>query len=91
MEDPPTATTVLCDASALASDLETVDALARLQLGALRVGCRLRLLDPPAELCELLAFLGLGEVLPVESRRQPEEGEEMRRVEEERDSGDGPV
>jgi ABC-type transporter Mla MlaB component len=54
----------LCDASGVEPDAVTVDALARLQLAARRRGCRVRLCDPSDELLELLAFMGLREVLP---------------------------
>lgn len=75
-------------------DLETVEALARVRLAARRVGCRMRLHDPSPELCELLALVGLGEVVASnatsvhETRRQAEGGEEPSRVEEERDPAD---
>ena len=41
----------------------TVDALARLQLAARRHGCRVRLLNASAGLRELVAFMGLADVL----------------------------
>jgi len=56
---------VLCVRDADA-DVVTVDALARLQLEANRLGCRMRLRDASAELLELVAFMGLADVLPVE-------------------------
>lgn len=88
---------VLCDAAALDPDAVTVDALARLQLTARRLGCRVRFLRACGELRELLSFVGLGEVLPLdrglrlESRGQAEEREQVRRVEEEADPGDAAV
>jgi hypothetical protein len=42
----------------------TVDALARLQLGARRHGCQVRLRNASTELLELVAFMGLENVLP---------------------------
>jgi ABC-type transporter Mla MlaB component len=81
-------TTIDLDASAFAPDVATIDALARLQLAARRAGRRLRLLQPPDELLELITLCGLGEVLGVEPRRQAEEREERLRLEEERDLGD---
>ena len=42
----------------------TVDALARLQLAAQRRGCQVRLRHASAELLELVAFMGLRDVLP---------------------------
>jgi ABC-type transporter Mla MlaB component len=53
----------LCDVTGIAPDAVTVDALARLQLGARRHGCRVRLRNATAELRELVAFMGLTEVL----------------------------
>jgi len=41
-----------------------VDALARLQLAARRRGCQVRLRRAPNELRELLAFMGLRDILP---------------------------
>ena len=66
--------------------LLAVDVLARLRLTARRHGIDLRLSAAP-ELCELIAFLGLDDALRVESRRQPEEGEQPLGVEEERELG----
>ncbi len=54
---------VLCDVRGVASDCVTVDALARLQLAAKRHGCRVRL-QASDELLELVAFMGLKDVLP---------------------------
>jgi ABC-type transporter Mla MlaB component len=55
---------VLCDVSSVGPDAATVDALARLQLAARRHGCRVRLRNASAELLELVAFMGLSDVLP---------------------------
>lgn len=83
-----------CDVGAMDPDTVTVDALARLQLTARRLGRGLRFKDPPPELRGLLALMGLDEVLPcgatsgVEPRGQPEEREQPRSVQEERDPGD---
>jgi ABC-type transporter Mla MlaB component len=55
---------VLCDVRGVGADAVTVDALARLQLAARRHGCQVRLRNPSAELRELLAFLGLRDVVP---------------------------
>jgi hypothetical protein len=41
-----------------------VDALARLQLAARRTGCQVRLRNASTELLELVAFMGLRDVLP---------------------------
>jgi ABC-type transporter Mla MlaB component len=53
-----------CDAADVPADAVTVDALARLQLAARRYGCTVRLRNASPELLELLAFLGLEDVLP---------------------------
>ena len=44
-------------------DAVTVDALARLQLAARRLCCRLLLRNASPELLELVAFMGLADVL----------------------------
>jgi hypothetical protein len=46
-------------------DLTLVDELARLQLGARRLGCSIRLHCPCDELTELLDLVGLGEIVPA--------------------------
>ena len=45
-------------------DAVTVDALARLQLAVRRHGFRIRLRYASSELLELVAFMGLADVLP---------------------------
>jgi ABC-type transporter Mla MlaB component len=52
-----------CDVCGVDPDAATVDALARLQLAARRHGCRIRLRNASPELCELVAFMGLCDVL----------------------------
>ncbi len=54
----------LCDVSGVDPDAVTVDALARLQLAAQRTGCQVRLRNASDELLELVAFMGLSDVLP---------------------------
>jgi ABC-type transporter Mla MlaB component len=54
----------LCDVSGVDPDAVTIDALARLQLAARRHGCQFRLRHASSELLELLAFMGLRDVLP---------------------------
>ena len=54
----------LCDVSGVEPDAVTVDALARLQLAARRTGCQVRLRNASEALLELVAFMGLGDVLP---------------------------
>lgn len=56
---------VVCDVGALACpDAATVDALARLQLTARRLGRRVRLHQPCGELQDLLVLMGLADFLP---------------------------
>jgi ABC-type transporter Mla MlaB component len=54
----------LCDVSGIYPDAVTVDALARLQLAAKRHGCQVRLRHATNELLDLVAFMGLQDVLP---------------------------
>jgi ABC-type transporter Mla MlaB component len=54
----------LCDVGGIDPDAVTVDALARLQLAAGRSGCQVRLRNASSELLELVAFMGLRDVLP---------------------------
>jgi hypothetical protein len=84
-------TTIVCDVSALDPDAVTLDALARLQLAARRVGLEIRLRHATSELQELLAFVGLTELLHVEAGGQPEEREQRGGVEEERQLDDPAV
>ena len=52
-----------CEVGGIAADAVAIDALARLQLGARRAGCRIRLRHASPELVALVAFLGLQDVL----------------------------
>lgn len=85
-----------CDLGGLKySDATTIEALARLQLAANRCGGELHLFRVPDELRELVAFVGLGDVIrcgdvDVEPRRQSEQREHASGVEEERDARDLP-
>jgi ABC-type transporter Mla MlaB component len=86
---------VVCDVRALVDpDVAAVDALARLQLAARRMGGRVQLLHAPSELQDLLALTGLRDVvpllvgLPAEARGQAEQGEHALGIEEERDPAD---
>ena len=84
-----------CDVSALTdTDELALEALVRLQLTARRLGMSIRLHNARRELVDLLALLGLSEVLPVvsgiESVGQTEQREQVR-VDEEVDPGDAPV
>ena len=59
------AAVAVCDVRGVEPDAVTVDALARLQLGARHHGCRVYLQGASPELLELVAFLGLEDVLPA--------------------------
>jgi len=78
-------------------DAATVDALARLQLTARRLGRRLQLRWACQDLQALLAMMGLSEVLPcgdvsdLEPGRQAEQREQARGVQEEADPRDPPL
>ena len=50
---------VTCDLTDAVADLGYVDALARLQLTARRLGGRIRLRSAPADLVELIDFVGV--------------------------------
>ena len=56
----------VCDVNGIEVDAVTIDALARLQLAARRHGCRIRLCNASSELLELVAFMGLENVLPCD-------------------------
>jgi hypothetical protein len=83
--------TFRCDVRALPADAAAVDAIARLQLAALRAGIRLRLCHASPELCSLLELTGLESVLCVETEGQSEEREERLGVEEEGELPDPPA
>jgi ABC-type transporter Mla MlaB component len=55
----------VCDVHGVEADGVTVEALARLQLAARRHGCRVLLRNASQELLELVAFMGLRDVLPA--------------------------
>jgi ABC-type transporter Mla MlaB component len=53
-----------CDVQGVQPDAVTVEALCRLQIAARRTGCQVRLRNASDELRELVAFMGLTDVLP---------------------------
>ena len=57
------ASVALCDVAGVAADAVTVDALARLQLAARRHQCVIQLRGASIELRDLVAFMGLADVL----------------------------
>ena len=75
----------MVDVSAFAPDLVSIDTLARLRLRVRRLGRPLELRGASDELRELVAFVGLRDVLALEPRRQAEEREQAPGIEEERD------
>lgn len=86
---------VVFDVGALIDpDAVTVDALARLQLTARRLGCPIRLHNACDRLRELLTLTGLSDVVPVarrlplESGGKSEEREPTPGIEEKADPGD---
>ena len=88
---------VTCDVATLAPvDAIAVDALARLQLTARRLGRAIRLRDATDELRDLLTLTGLRDALPLcaglgaEVHREVEQGEQVR-IHEEVDSTDPSV
>lgn len=56
----------VCDVAGVGADAPAVDALARLQLAARHHGCVVRLRHATEELRDLVAFMGLEDVLPEE-------------------------
>ena len=71
----PRPSTIVCDVGALAPDVAAVDALARLQLNARRLGYEIHLRDASVDLQDLLDFVGLSDVLRVEAGGQAEKRE----------------
>ena len=53
-----------CDVGGVDADAVAVDALARLQIAARWHDCRVRLSNASTELRDLVAFMGLSDVLP---------------------------
>ena len=86
---------VVCDVGDIDQpDAVALDALARVQLAARRLGRRVRFSRACAELQELLALVGLDDILPCrpgsgfETRGQPEQRKQPGRIQEEGDPGD---
>jgi ABC-type transporter Mla MlaB component len=57
------AAVALCDVAGVEPDAVTIDALARLQLAARRIGCQVRLRNASDDLRELVGLMGLTDVL----------------------------
>ena len=85
----PDRVTIVCDVSRiLEPDLATVDALARMQIHARRVGCRIVVGRAPGRLVELIELMGLRETLGLEPLGEAEQREQALGVEEEGDSAE---
>ena len=69
----------------------TIDQLARLELAARRSGYELELANANSRLLELIAFIGLSDVLGVESGRKTEKRKDPLGVEEESELRDPSV
>ncbi len=96
--DESSAAVVLCDVGNMNDpDCVALDAFARLQLTARRMGARVMLLRASNGLKELLEFSGLDDVVPyretllVDPLGEPEHGEQVLGVEEEREPDDPSV
>jgi anti-anti-sigma regulatory factor len=63
---------VLCDVEGVVADAAAVEALARLQLVVRRAGYELRLRNASPELHDLVAFMGLRDVLPKQTTATPQ-------------------
>ncbi len=81
----------LCDVGALRADAVAIDALARIQLAAQRMGRQVVLRHAADDLCDLLAFVGLTGVLRIEPGGQAEQRKQGVGVEEERELADPPA
>ena len=78
----------LCDVEALSADAVAVDALARIQLAARRMGRDVALRHVAEDLRDLLTFVGLAGALRIEPRGQAEQRKQRLGVEEERELDD---
>jgi ABC-type transporter Mla MlaB component len=81
----------LCDVGALSADAVAIDALARIQVAAQRMGRQVVLRHVADELRALMALAGLDAVLRIEPRGQFEQREQRVGVEEERELDDPPA
>ena len=71
---------VACDVAGVAPDAVTVDALARLQLAARRLGCEVRLRNASVALLEVVELMGLTHVLAEGADRTPHRRSRRRRA-----------
>ena len=56
-----------CDVASVASDAVAIEALCRLELGARRHRCEVRLVNATRELLALVTFLGLDDVIRADA------------------------
>lgn len=80
--------TVILNCAQLDSSVAVLDHIARLRLCMRRGGYALCLANVSDDLRRVIKLAGLEECLGVEVQRQPEEREQLRRVEEEGDLAD---
>jgi hypothetical protein len=78
MPPRPGLPTLALDVQGAAPDAVTVDVLARLQVGARRCGWRIALRNATPELLDLVAFMGLADVLSEASEVSGVPGGEMK-------------
>jgi hypothetical protein len=81
----------LCDVEALPADAVAIDALARIQLAARRMGRQVVLRHAADDLHDLVALVGLTGVLRIEPGGQAEQRKQGVGVEEERELADPPA
>ena len=74
-----------------ATTAATIDEIARLQLTARRRGCQLELANANPYLLELIGFVGLSDVLRVQTGGQAEERKQPGGIEEEGELCDPPA
>jgi hypothetical protein len=65
MPEPSTRPILVVDVRGMPPDAQTLETLARLQLAAHRAGAAIELRHACPRLCDLLAWSGLAELLPV--------------------------
>jgi hypothetical protein len=80
-----------CDVGHCCADLATAAALARACVNARRLGARLRIVNASPELRELIALVGVENVLSGRRERQTEEGEEPCGIEKRGEPRDPPA
>jgi hypothetical protein len=82
---------VILNCARLSPDIASVERIARLRVCVRRGGYDLSLANVSEELRQVIGLAGLAQTLGVEVKRQPEQREELGRIEEEGDLPDLPV